>query len=268
MTRIVGVRFRRPGPIYYFDAGDLDLKPEDAVVVSTDRGLVLVRVACHPQEVSAKETPQDLKPILRRAEAGDLERERQNRERAAEALLKARETAGRLGLPMKILDAEYNLEGSRLTSYFSAEGRVDFREMARELSSTFNTRVELHQVGARDATRYCGGLGPCGRPLCCASCLCSFQSISMKMAKVQDLPLNPAKISGLCGRLLCCLAYETEQYQRLKERLPHIGEALLTPQGPAVVLGVNPLKETVQVRLESEALIEVAASQTQPMSRK
>ena len=264
MTNIVGVRLKRVGSIYNFDPIDLDLQPGEIVVASTTRGPALGWVVIPTHEAAANEKDEALKPILRRAEPSDLEQERQNQEKALKALVKAKEISQRLGLHMKMLEGEYSLDSSRLTIYFSAEGRVDFRDLARELGSTLKARVELHQVGTRDATRHCAGLGLCGRPLCCTSHLCSFQSISMKMAKIQDLPLNPTKISGLCGRLLCCLAYEAEQYREIKEKLPRVGQAVLVPQGPAKVVGVNPLKETIFVQLESETVVEVAATEAKP----
>jgi cell fate regulator YaaT (PSP1 superfamily) len=166
----------------------------------------------------------------------------------------------KLGLPMKLLGAEYNLDGSRLTFFFSATERVDFRQLVRELNRRFNVRVELRQLGPRDEAKLVGGFGRCGRPLCCMSFLTEFSPVSIKMAKEQNLPLNPLKISGVCGRLLCCLAYETEQYQAMKEKLPKPGQTVSTPMGVANVVGINPLKETVLVELESQATVELPLS--------
>lgn len=261
MPEVVGVRFRRAGPVYYFDPAGIELEVDNWVVVETARGLNLGRVIISPKQVLASEIAEPLKPVVRKAEEGDLKRKQDLEGTEKEAFLKGRELIGRFGLPMKLLAAEYNLEGSHLTFYFSAEERVDFRALVRELSSTFKVKVELRQVGSRDEAKMLGGFGRCGRPLCCASHLTHFESISMRMAKEQDLPLNPAKISGVCGRLLCCLAYESELYRLLKQKLPRVGEAVTTPLGPAKVVGASPLKEKVLVQLQSEVTLELPLSE-------
>ena len=258
MSEVVGVRFKKAGKIYYFDPSGLELKVNDCVVVETSRGLEVGTVVIGPREVAADELTEPLKPVLRKAEPEEIERAEQLREKEREALAECRRLVAELNLPMKLLSAEYSLDGSHLTIYFSAAERVDFRELVRRLAGRLKVRVELRQVGARDEAKLLGGFGRCGRPLCCASFLCGFSPISIRMAKEQGLPLNPMKISGVCGRLLCCLAYENEQYREMKERLPKEGQRVATTMGQGRVVGTNPLKETVTVELEeSEVQVEL-----------
>ena len=261
MGNVVGVRFKRAGKIYYFDPNDIELDVGEWVVVETTRELEVGRVAISPGQVVESQLTEPLKPVVRKADEGDMRRLNDLAEREEEALARCNEMIAQLGLPMKPRAAEYNLEGTRLTILFTAEGRVDFRELLRELSSTFKTRVELRQVGPRDEAKLIGGVGRCGRTLCCASFLSEFDTISIRMAKDQNLPLNPMKISGVCGRLLCCLSYEDELYSAMKEKLPKPGQRVTTPNGPAIVIGGNPLKETVTVKTESEAITEIPLSQ-------
>ncbi len=261
MAEIVGIRFKRACKIYYFDPADIELEINDHVVVKTVRGLELGQVAIAPRQVVASEVTEPLKPVVRKAEPEDISRAQEFAEKEKEALAECGKLIAKLNLPMKLLSAEYNLDGSRLTLFFSAEERVDFRELVRELTNRFKTRVELRQVGSRDEAKMVGGFGRCGRPLCCMSFLSEFAPVSIKMAKEQDLPLNPMKISGVCGRLLCCLAYEGEQYRAMKERLPKGGQQVSTPMGAARVIGGNALKETVLVELESKATVEVPLSE-------
>lgn len=261
MTEVVGIRFRRAGPIYYFDPAGVALEVGDTVVVDTSRGLAMGKVITPPSQVGTGEISEPLKPVLRQAQPEDLEQMRRLKDKETEALLKCEELVERLHLPMKLLAAEYNLDGSHLTIYFKSEKRVDFRALLRELSAALKTRVELRQVGARDAAKLVGGAGMCGLPLCCASHLYKFEPISMRMAREQDLPLNPANISGVCGRLLCCLSYENEQYRILKRNLPPPGETVGTHLGKAKVVGGNPIKETALVQLESEAIVELPLSE-------
>jgi len=260
MAETVGVRFRRAGKIYYFDAGDIELKVNDYVVVKTARGLELGRVMIAPKQVSAGEATKGLKPVVRKAEPEDIKRAQELEAREAEALAECAKLIAKLGLPMKLLGAQYNLDGSRLTFFFSAAERVDFRDLVRELNSRFKKKVELRQLGPRDEAKLVGGFGRCGRPLCCMDFLTELSPVSIKMAKEQDLPLNPMKISGVCGRLLCCLAYESEQYHDMKGKLPREGQRVKTPLGEAVVVGGNPLKETVWVELETQARVELPLS--------
>ncbi len=261
MPDIVGVRFKRVGRVYYFDPGGMELGVGEWVVVETMRGLELGKVVIAPKQVLASEFTEPLKTVLRKAGPEDMAQAEESKLQKKEALAKCEELIAKFSLPMKLLDVEYTLDGSRFTFFFSAEGRVDFRELVKELSATLHTRVELQQVGPRDEAKLMGGLGRCGRPLCCASFLTEFEPVSIRMAKEQDLPLSPMKISGTCGRLLCCLGYESTQYRLLKEKLPPIGKKLTTPLGPATVIGGNPLKETVLLEVEGGATLELPLSQ-------
>jgi len=257
MAEIVGVRFKRAGRVYYFAPAGIDLEVDDYVVVNTGRGMELGRVVIAPKQVLAEEVTKPLKSVVRKATDDDIQRAQEFEEKEREALAECAKLIVKLKLPMKLLSAEYNLDGTRLTFFFSAAGRVDFRELVRQLNSRFKVQVELRQVGPRDETKLMGGFGRCGRPLCCMSFLTEFAPVSIKMAKEQALPLNPMKISGTCGRLLCCLGYENELYRAMKEKLPKEGQKVSTPSGVAKVVGSNPLKETVLVELESEARVEL-----------
>jgi cell fate regulator YaaT (PSP1 superfamily) len=260
MAEIVGVRFKRAGKVYYFDPSSIEMEVNDFVVVKTARGLELGRVVIAPTQVVASEVTEPLKPVMRKAESADIKRAQEFEDKEGEALVECGKLIAKLELPMKLLGAEYNLDGSRLTFFFSASERVDFRQLVRELNKRFKVRVELRQLGPRDETKLIGGFGRCGRPLCCMNFLTEFSPVSIKMAKEQDLPLNPFKISGICGRLLCCLAYESEQYHAMKDKLPKAGQRVSTPMGEASVVGSNPLKETVLVELESQATVELPFS--------
>ncbi len=255
--KVVGIRFRRAGKVYYFDPGDLELQVNEQVIVETSKGLELGKVVIAPRQVLASEINETLKPVLRKAALEDIERARELEQKAEEVLIECGKMVAELQLPMKLLSAEYNLDGSRLTVLFSAEQRVDFRELVRRLTRQFKVRLELRQVGSRDETKLLGGFGRCGRPLCCMSFITDFEPVSIRMAKDQDLPLNPVKISGICGRLMCCLGYENEQYRAMKEKMPRVGQQVSTPAGDARVVGTNPVKETVTVELETEAVVEL-----------
>ncbi|MBI4284229.1 MAG: stage 0 sporulation family protein [Chloroflexi bacterium] len=257
MSEIIGVRFKRAGKVYYFDPAGIDLKANDYVVVKTARGLELGEVVIAPKQVLANDVDQPLKPVVRKAEAEDIERAQKFEVKEREALAECGKLIEKLNLPMKLITAEYNFDGSRLTIYFSAAQRVDFRELVRELARRLQVHVEMQQTGPRDEAKLIGGCGRCGRALCCASFLSEFAPISIRMAKEQDLPLNPMKISGCCGRLMCCLVYENEQYRQMKEQLPKKGQSVSTASGTGKVVGVNPLKTTVLVELESEAVVEL-----------
>ena len=250
MPDIVGVRYRRAGRIYYFDPAGIELAPGDEVVVDTSRGLEMGRVVVAPTEVAAEEIVEPLKPVVRRATEGDIERAKQLEGKKVEALAECGKLVDEMRLPMKLIDADVNLEDSRLTVYFSAEGRVDFRELVRELSRRLKIRVEMRQVGPRDGAKMVGGFGRCGRQLCCQGFISEFSPVSIKMAKAQNLPLNPMKISGVCGRLLCCLGYEYEQYRTLRQKMPREGTQVATPKGRATVIGGNLIEEKVLVELE------------------
>jgi cell fate regulator YaaT (PSP1 superfamily) len=257
MANIAGIRFKRAGKIYYFDAGEIPLQAGDYAVVKTSRGMELGHVVIAPGKIQVNETGESLSPVVRKADPEDIAKEKELDTKAEEALIECGKMISELKLPMKLLSAEYSLDNSRLTFLFSAEERVDFRELVRRLSGKFKIRVELRQVGSRDEAKLLGSYGRCGRALCCASFLTEFSPVSIKMAKEQDLPLNPMKISGACGRLMCCLAYEGEQYKAMKEKMPKIGQRVATKMGEATVIGNNPLKETVMVELDSEATVEL-----------
>jgi cell fate regulator YaaT (PSP1 superfamily) len=266
-AKTVGVRFKRAGRIYYFDPAGLELEVNDWVIVETTRGLEVARVVISPKQVLSNEVETPLKPVVRKAEKTEVQRNDEIESKEKEALVECAKIITRIGLPMKLLSAEYSLDGAHLTFFFSAAERVDFRELVRELAGRFKVRVELRQVGARDEAKICGGFGRCGRQLCCASFLSEFVPISIKMAKEQDLPLNPMKISGVCGRLLCCLAYEHDFYHDMKGKMPRDGQTVSTSMGVARVVGSNPLKETVIVELESQVTVELPVGDVKVISR-
>jgi cell fate regulator YaaT (PSP1 superfamily) len=273
MPEVVGVRFREAGKIYYFDpTGFEGLKVGTYVIVDTARGEDVGQVIVAPKQVADGEVVGQLKGILRRAEPWDLLRMQHFRDREEQALEKCHQKIAEHGLPMKVIRAEYNFDGSRLVFYFTAEKRVDFRKLVRELAKTFKSRIELKQVGVRDESKMMGDLGCCGRPLCCASFLCEFNPVSIKMAKQQDLPLSPMEISGICGRLLCCLAYENDYYAEVKKRLPKVGDVVVTSYGSGKVTDINVLKETLSVDLGRETTVEISAEELktdeEPISRR
>ena len=268
MAEIVGVRFRKSGKIYHFDPAGIVLKLGDNVVVETTNGLGLGRAVVFTTTEAAGELAGPLKPVVRLAAPEDVERAGRLCGKEGEALKEAGRLVSTLALPMKLISAEYNLDASHLTIFFSAEGRIDFRELVRDLSHNLKVRVELRQVGPRDETKLLGGFGRCGREHCCAAFLDEFSPVSIKMAKVQDLPLNPMKISGVCGRLLCCLGYECEQYRAIKEKMPREGQHVMTEAGPALVVGHNTLEEKVLVEYETGVRLEVLASKVKVMENR
>jgi len=256
----VGVRFKEAGKIYYFDSGEFDLDVGNHVVVGTSHGLEVGRVVISADQVIASDIKESLKPIIRIATPEDIATARELRDRAAEDLREAKRRAIDEGLDMQIVSGEYNLDGSQLTFYFTAPERVDFRGLVRDLSSRFNTKVQLLQVGERDRAKLLDGYDVCGQRLCCASWQTAFPSVSIKMAKEQDLPLNPQKISGVCGRLYCCLTFEYEAYRELRGQLPKVGAMVSTPAGEAKVNSVNVMKKTVTLWLtEQHQLMEMPA---------
>src|SRR5512133_9898 len=256
MTRIVGVRFKRAGRIYYFDPNGLPLEMDEMVVVETSRGTEMGRVVIAPSDVAESEVTEPLKPVLRKSTREDMERMYSFRAREADALAKCKERVKHFDLPMKLSSAEYSFDGSRLVFTFTAEGRVDFRQLVRDLASIFRTRIELRQIGVRDEAKQISGYGRCGRALCCCSFLDDFSSVSIKMAKEQELPLNPMKISGLCGRLLCCLGFENKAYCELRQNLPRVGEQVAIPSGSGRVVAVNVLKQIAFVELGEKGVQE------------
>jgi cell fate regulator YaaT (PSP1 superfamily) len=263
MSEVTGIRFKRAGKIYYFDPSGVTANANEWVIVETGRGPELGKVVIAPKQVLESELTEPLKPVLRKAVEDDFKKRDGFIVKEHEILENCISISNKLNLPMKFITAECNLDGTRITVFFSAEGRIDFRDLLKELTSTCKTRIELRQVGPRDEAKLLGGHGKCGLPLCCASFLSEFSPVSIRMAKEQDLPLNPTKISGTCGRLLCCLSYESSQYRALKEKLPPVGQQVNTPTGAAVVVGGNPLKETVSVKLETGAVIEIPLEELQ-----
>lgn len=251
-ARVAGVRFLDSGRTYYFDPKQHAVEVGDWVVVESSRGKEAGRVIIAPHQVRLSMLQGELKSILRRLSEDDVQKMERLKRDAASAVRTFGAKIRERGLPMKPISAEYNFDGSHLTLNFSAADRVDFRELAKELSGIFRCRVELRQVGPRDEARLLGGLGRCGRTLCCSSWLPVYPEISMNMAKAQDLPLNPGKVSGVCGRLLCCLSYENEQYKQMKAIMPRLGQSVETPAGPGMVVSMQILKETITVRLAAD----------------
>lgn len=260
MSEVVGIRFHQAGKIYYFDAAGIPVQLNDSVIVDTNRGQELGQVVISPGQVLSANIAEPLKPVIRKATDDDMKQAEQRKAKNETALIRSQELIEKLNLPMKPVDAQYNLDSSHLTVFFSAEKRVDFRELVKELSRSLKTHVELRQIGARDEAKHIGGLGKCGLALCCTTFLSEFTPVSIKMAKEQNITLNPMKTSGLCGRLLCCLGYEYEQYRDMKEKLPSIGQEVLTSLGKAKVIGLNTLKEAVSLQLESGAIVEMPSS--------
>jgi cell fate regulator YaaT (PSP1 superfamily) len=260
MQNIVGLRFRPASRVYFFDPGEFSLNVDDYVIVETTRGTEIGRVVVAPSQVLESGIVEPLRPVIRMAEKSDVEQSETFKAKEIEAFLNCKEKIIQRSLPMRLVRAEYNFDGSRLTFFFTSEGRVDFRQLVRDLAGVFHTRIELRQIGVRDQAKIMGGLGCCGRTVCCASFLSDFAPVSIKMAKDQDLPLNPMKISGVCGRLLCCLGYEDEAYCEARSRMPLVDDIVQTPGGKGRVVGLNILKETVQVQMENEAIIDQPAS--------
>lgn len=249
MAVAVGVAFKRVAKSYWFDPGALELKDFDRVIVETARGLEIGTVRVTPRDVKEDDLQAPLKHVIRLAEERDLGQEARNKERAKAAARLCAERVRHHSLPMKVLQAEYNFDGSQVTVYFVAESRVDFRELVKDLATQLRCKVQLHQVGARDQAKMIGGVGPCGLTLCCSTFLTEFAPISMKMAKDQSLFLNPVKFSGVCGKLMCCLRYEHDTYVDAKTRMPQIGDLVMTPKGQARVMDLNIIKEEVMVQL-------------------
>ncbi|MCR5651577.1 MAG: stage 0 sporulation family protein [Lachnospiraceae bacterium] len=248
MTKIICVRFRTAGKIYYFSPGELEIKKGDHVIVETARGVEYGKVVSDIREVEDDKVTQPLKSVMRIATEADEETERKNRDREKDAFLIGLEKIHAHKLEMKLVDAEYTFDGNKLLFYFTADGRVDFRDLVKDLASVFRTRIELRQIGVRDETKITGGIGICGRVLCCHAYLSDFAPVSIKMAKEQNLSLNPAKISGVCGRLMCCLKNEEETYEYLNKLLPATGDTVTTPEGlRGQVESVNVLRQLVKV---------------------
>ncbi len=252
MIKVVGIRFQRAGKIYYFDPLDYDLETAMHVIVETARGVEMGTVLIPPKEVEDDKVIQPLKPVIRVATDEDEKVMERNKEKEAEAYVICKEKIAKHGLEMKLVAAEYTFDNNKLLFYFTADGRIDFRELVKDLASVFRTRIELRQIGVRDETKMLGGIGICGRELCCKSYLTDFVPVSIKMAKEQNLSLNPTKISGVCGRLMCCLKNEQDTYEYLNSRLPSVGDYVTTPGGmKGEVQSINVLRQLVKVIVDN-----------------
>ena len=251
MTKIVGIRFRTAGKIYYFDPADFDLDMAMHVIVETARGIEMGTVLIPPKEVDDDKVVSPLKPVIRVATDEDEKTVERNKEKEKEAFKICQEKIRKHDLDMKLIDAEYTFDNNKMLFYFTADGRIDFRELVKDLAAVFKTRIELRQIGVRDETKILGGIGICGRPLCCHTYLSEFAPVSIKMAKEQNLSLNPTKISGVCGRLMCCLKNEQETYEYLNRKLPGVGDIVTLPDGmKGEVSGVNVLRQLVKVLVD------------------
>lgn len=258
---IVGIRFRPAGRIYHFDPQGQTYTNGQFAIVETVRGTEAGRVVIASKKIAESDLTDPLKPIIRLASEDDLRMMLSFKSKEKDALVRCAERVKVHNLPMKLVEAEYTFDGSRLTFYFTADERVDFRSLVRDLAATFRTRIELRQIGARDQAKLQGGIGPCGKTLCCSSWITDFGVVSIKMAKEQGLPLNPSKISGVCGRLMCCLSYENDNYIQAKRNMPQIGVILNTPDGSGKVVSINVPQESVEVMLESGVTITIPVNQ-------
>ena len=253
MIKVVGIKFKSGGKLYYFAPKQGDVYERNRpVIVETARGTEYAWVAYPEREVEDEEVVQPLKPVVRIATQKDKERYREFEEKKPKTMQICREKIIKHGLQMKLVDCEFSFDNGKITFFFTSESRVDFRELVKDLASTFHTRIDLRQVGIRDETKYLGGLAPCGRVCCCAGNMPEFKKVSVKMAKAQNLSLNPGKISGLCGRLMCCLGYEIEHYTEAAKQLPKVGSEVVTPEGKATVASVNMLKMIVRVKVDDK----------------
>ena len=249
MIRVVGVRFKKAGKIYYFDPADMDIKKDTYVVVETARGIEFGECVIGIKEISEDDIVAPLKSVLRIATEEDITKHFKNKDKEKDAFEICLKKIQEHGLTMKLIDVEYTFDNNKVIFYFTADGRVDFRELVKDLATIFKTRIELRQIGVRDEAKMLGGLGPCGRTLCCSTFLGDFASVSIKMAKEQNLSLNPTKISGICGRLMCCLNYEQSTYEDIRKRMPKVGSIVKTNEGTGEVFSNNIVKESVKVKL-------------------
>lgn len=253
MVKVIGVRFRTAGKIYFFSPGQFDIKQGDNVIVETARGVEFGRVVSGVKEVAEEDVIQPLKSVIRIATEQDQKVVNKNKQKEKEAFKICLEKIRKHGLEMKLIDVEYTFDGNKILFYFTADGRIDFRELVKDLAAVFRTRIELRQIGVRDETKIRGGIGICGRPLCCSTYLTEFSAVSIKMAKEQNLSLNPTKISGVCGRLMCCLKNEEETYEYLNSKLPAIGDRVTTFDGfRGEVSAVNVLRQLVKIVVTTE----------------
>ena len=257
MVNVVGVRFKSVGKIYYFDPENIEIKKGDSVIVETSRGVEFGSVVLANKEISENEIVSPLKKVLRKSTDDDIKIMLDNKEKEKQAFEKCVKKIEEHELAMKLVDVEYTFDHNKILFYFTADGRIDFRELVRDLASLFKTRIELRQIGVRDEAKMLGGIGVCGRPLCCSLYLGEFEPVSIKMAKEQSLSLNPTKISGTCGRLMCCLKNEQEAYEDLIRRTPHTGSVVKTPDGKGTVVSANLLKSLVNVSLDIDGEKEI-----------
>ena len=248
MIKVVGVRFKKAGKIYYFDPTDLNIEKGNYVVVETARGIEFGECVIGIKEVREEDIVAPLKTVIRIASQEDIDKHFDNKAKEEEAFNICFNKIQEHKLTMKLIDVEYTFDNNKVIFYFTADGRVDFRELVKDLATIFKTRIELRQIGVRDEAKMLGGLGPCGRPMCCSSFLGDFTSVSIKMAKEQNLSLNPTKISGICGRLMCCLNYEQSTYEDIRKRMPQVGSIVKTEEGTGEVISNNTVKETVRVK--------------------
>ena len=250
MATVIGVRFKKAGKVYYFDPCEVWPRPGDSVVVETARGVEFGEVVTGAREVADEQIVAPLKKVVRIATEEDIRRAEYNEKREEEAFRVCQEKVAKHKLEMKLVSVEYTFDNSKIIFYFTANGRVDFRELVKDLAGVFKMRIELRQIGVRDEAKMLGGLGSCGRPICCGTFLGDFQPVSIKMAKEQNLSLNPTKISGLCGRLMCCLKYEQDYYSQTLKKLPKVGKDIVTPDGVGVLAEINAIRERVKVRIK------------------
>ncbi|WP_033543421.1 PSP1 domain-containing protein [Planococcus sp. CAU13] len=262
MYKVIGVRFKKAGKIYYFDPGEFPIEKDDYVIVETARGVEYGKVVVPVKTVGENDVVLPLKQVVRVASERDREQVEENRQQAQQAFETGTGKIEEHRLDMKLVDVEYTFDRNKVIFYFTAEGRVDFRNLVKDLASIFRTRIELRQIGVRDEAKMLGGIGPCGRMLCCSTFLGDFEPVSIKMAKDQNLSLNPSKISGLCGRLMCCLKYENDEYEQAKKEMPDIGSRVATPDGEGRVVGMNILERVLKIRLsEQEQTLEYSLSE-------
>jgi cell fate regulator YaaT (PSP1 superfamily) len=252
MKNIVGIRFRKPGKVYFFDPGYIRLNPKDKVIVETSLGEDIGEVVISKRELPDEKVPKDLKRIIRLASSKDIKRQEDNKQKEKKAMEVCKEQIKKHKLEMNLVDVEYKFDGSKIIFYFTADGRVDFRELVKDLAAIYKTRIELRQIGVRDEVRKVGGNGVCGRELCCCSFLNNFDIVSIKMAKEQSASLNPSKISGNCGRLMCCLKYEQGVYEEKIKKLPKVGSIVKTEDGEGTIVSEEVLKERVKVQFKKD----------------
>jgi len=271
MIKVIGVRFKKAGKIYYFSPTELPIKKESYLIVETARGVEFGECVIGIKEIKEEEIVSPLKSVIRIADEKDINKHKENKDKEKEALDICLEKIQEHKLDMKLIDVEYTFDNHKVIFYFTADGRVDFRELVKDLATVFKTRIELRQIGVRDEAKMVGGLGPCGRPMCCATFLGDFASVSIKMAKEQNLSLNPTKISGICGRLMCCLNYEQTTYEDIRKRLPKVGAIVKTEEGNGEVVGNSIVKEMVKVKIrrgDEEAVEEFKITDVELISGK